>query len=85
MVVSLNHSNQLVSTPEVPAGLRTKGVYYLKASDVPLVREEEHSNVREHVIFGDISPQPLDQLSTLIEEVREQGSFLLCWVRGNLT
>lgn len=69
VVVSLNHSNQLVATTEVPAGLRSKGVYYLKASDVPLVREEEKSNVREHVIFGDISPQPLDQLSTLIEEV----------------
>lgn len=69
MVVSLNLSNQLVATTEVPAGLRSKGVYFLKANDVPLIREEDSSNVREHVIFGDISPQPLDQLSTLIEEV----------------
>ncbi|XP_069187118.1 dynein beta chain, ciliary-like [Procambarus clarkii] len=69
VVVSLNLSNQLVATSEVPAGLRTKGVYFLKACDVPLVREEDTSNVRDHVIFGDISPQPLDQLSTLIEEV----------------
>lgn len=69
VLVSQNLSNQLVSSSEVPAGLRTKGVYYLKTSDVPLIREEDSSNVREHVIFGDISPQPLDQLSTLIEEV----------------
>ncbi|XP_042858403.1 dynein beta chain, ciliary-like [Penaeus japonicus] len=69
VLISQNLSNQLVSSSEVPAGLRTKGVYYLKTSDAPLIREEDNSNVREHVIFGDISPQPLDQLSTLIEEV----------------
>lgn len=68
VVLSQNMSSQLVATSEVPAGLRTKGVYFLKTSDVPLNREEETSNVRDHVIFGDISPQPLDQLSTLIEE-----------------
>lgn len=75
--MSLNLSNQLVATSEVPAGLRTKGVYFLKACDVPLVREEDTSNVRDHVIFGDISPQPLDQLSTLIEEVR-----IRVWIDG---
>ncbi|KAK7067110.1 Dynein heavy chain 9, axonemal [Halocaridina rubra] len=68
VVVGQNTSNQLVASSEVPAGLRTKGVYFLKTSDIPLNREEDTSNVREHVIFGDISPQPLDQLSTLIEE-----------------
>ncbi|XP_076032506.1 dynein beta chain, ciliary-like [Oratosquilla oratoria] len=73
LVIGLNTCNQLTTTHDVQAGLRTKAVYFLKTMDEPLqraVEEDEESNlVREQLIFGDIAPQPLDQLSTLIEEV----------------
>lgn len=75
LVIGQNPSNQLVASQEVSAGLRTKAVFFLKNTDEHLVREEDNSNVRENIIFGDISPQPLDHLSTLIEEVRRSWIF----------
>ena len=68
-MVSQNTSNQLVAGPDVPSGLRSKAVYFVKTGEPNLRRDEDPSNVAEGVIFGDISPLPLDQLSTIIEEV----------------
>ncbi|KAL7641742.1 UNVERIFIED_CONTAM: hypothetical protein RMT77_007616 [Armadillidium vulgare] len=72
LIIGQNPANQLVASREVSAGLRTKAVFFLKTTDEQLVRDDENSNVRENVIFGDLSPQPLDHLSNLIEEVNNQ-------------
>ena len=76
MIIGQNVSNQLVASSEVFEGLRNKAVFFLRTSDAPIIRDGVNDNAREHLIYGDISTQPLDQLSTLIEDVSNLEIFL---------
>ena len=55
----------LVPIYEFPAAPKAKSIYFLKRQKKPLPKKDIH----EALIFGDLSNNPLEQLSVLVENV----------------
>ncbi|KAF1507297.1 Dynein heavy chain 17, axonemal, partial [Eudyptula minor] len=65
LVLGLNSSGQLLPTACFPPALRGKGVYFVKKKRENITRD----NCRSGLLVGDISPSPVEQLITVVEEV----------------
>ncbi|NXM68229.1 DYH17 protein, partial [Serilophus lunatus] len=65
LVLGLNASGQLLSTTCFPPSLKGKGIYVVKKVGENISAE----NLRSSLLVGDISPSPVEQLITLLQEV----------------
>uniref|UniRef100_A0A8B9NMP8 Dynein axonemal heavy chain 17 n=1 Tax=Accipiter nisus TaxID=211598 RepID=A0A8B9NMP8_9AVES len=65
LVLGLNPAGQLSPTTRFPPTLRGKGVYFVKKKRENITQE----NCRSGLLVGDISPSPVEQLITVVEEV----------------
>lgn len=65
LVLGLNPAGQLSPTTRFPPTLRGKGVYFVKKKRENITQE----NCQSGLLVGDISPSPVEQLITVVEEV----------------
>lgn len=70
LLVTLTSAGSLVPSLSFPTGGKTKSSYFARVKAEPITAE----NIRKCLIFGDISPRPLDDLAVLVEEV--MGCFI---------
>jgi dynein heavy chain len=66
LVFSLNQAQAISVSYVYPNSLKTKAVYFAKRNKEAIGRD---ANVKEALIYGDLSYSPLDQLSALLDEV----------------
>lgn len=52
--------------PDWPQSLKSKACYFVKKSREPIPKD---AVFRNHVLYGDLSYSPIDQLSAFVEEV----------------
>lgn len=67
VVLTLNALGQLTAVDGYHTAMKLKSCYFIKK--VPMTFGKEDPTFREHLIYGDLSPQPLEALVTFIEEV----------------
>ena len=68
LVIVLSSSGQLIPDYTFPNTGKNKTVYFLKREKKDPVSKDGYKG---SLLFGDLSYTPLDQLSALVEEVRE--------------
>lgn len=73
LVVSLTPGGGLQTTLEWPASLKSKACYFVKRNREALTRD---ANLRSALLYGDLSQNPIDQLSVFVEDVRT--SVFIC-------
>lgn len=66
LVVSLSAAGQLTTSAEFPASSKNKAVYFVKKSKDALTSD----SIKSNLVYGDLSYAPLEQFSSLVEEVR---------------
>ncbi|XP_064006872.1 dynein axonemal heavy chain 17 [Pogoniulus pusillus] len=65
LVLGLNPAGQLLPATGFPPTLRGKGIYFVKQRQENITRE----NCQSGLLVGDISPSPVQQLITVVQEV----------------
>ncbi|XP_046391607.1 dynein beta chain, ciliary-like [Ischnura elegans] len=66
LTIHLNVGGLLIPSLNFPtSALKYKGVYFVKKYGAPIPKD----NVRGGLIFGDMAPNPIDELATLVNEV----------------
>ncbi|CAK8694647.1 unnamed protein product [Clavelina lepadiformis] len=65
LVVGANAAGILTPTYEFPLSGKTKAVYFIKRSRESLLPD----TIQNQVIFGDLSYAPLDQMSSLVDDI----------------
>ncbi|KAF6298410.1 dynein axonemal heavy chain 17 [Rhinolophus ferrumequinum] len=65
LVLTLNPAGMIIPCLGFPASLKSKGVYFVKKQPENISK----TNYKESLIYGDISPTPVDQLIATVEEV----------------
>ncbi|NXD84162.1 DYH17 protein, partial [Halcyon senegalensis] len=65
LVLGLNPAGQLLPGACFPPTLRGKGVYFVKKKSENITQE----NCQSGILVGDISPSPVEQLITVVQEV----------------
>lgn len=66
LVLTLNVAGMIVPCLGFPESLKSKGVYFIKTKPETINKE----NYKTRLLYGDISPAPVDQLIAVVEEVR---------------
>ena len=66
LVVILNSAGGLTPMIEWPSQLKTKATYFVKKTKDVIPRD---TKVQNCLLYGDISPAPVDQLSAFVDEV----------------
>lgn len=69
LVLALSPAGQLQATACFPPALKAKGTYFVKRKKENITQE----NCRAALLVGDISPSPVEQLITVVEEVGGPG------------
>ncbi|KAF7461423.1 hypothetical protein GHT09_014997 [Marmota monax] len=65
LVLTLNATGMIVPCLGFPESLKTKGVYFIKTKPESINK----LNYKTNLLYGDISPLPVDQLIVVVEEV----------------
>lgn len=65
LVLTLNAAGMIIPCLGFPESLKSKGVYFIKTKPENITKD----NYRTRIIYGDISPTPVDQLIAVVEEV----------------
>ncbi|KAM9208504.1 dynein axonemal heavy chain 17 [Dugong dugon] len=65
LVMTLNSAGMIIPCLGFPASLKSKGVYFIKKKPGNITKD----SYRSHLLYGDISPMPVDQLIATVEEV----------------
>nr|XP_020013652.1 dynein heavy chain 17, axonemal [Castor canadensis] len=65
LVLTLNVAGMLVPCLGFPESLKSKGVYFIKSKPENINKD----NYKTRLLYGDISPAPVDQLIAVVEEV----------------
>lgn len=81
LVLTLNPAGMIVPCLGFPAALKFKGVYFIKKRPETLKKD----TYKDNLIYGDISPAPVDQLIVIVGEVGAppaggEGPAAPCWV-----
>ncbi|KAI4566906.1 hypothetical protein MJG53_015583 [Ovis ammon polii x Ovis aries] len=66
LVLTLNPAGMIIPCLGFPASLKSKGVYFVKKRPENIGKD----NYKERLVYGDMSPTPVDQLIATVEEVR---------------
>lgn len=65
LVLTLNAAGLIIPCLGFPESLKSKGVYFIKTKPDNITKD----NYKDRLIYGDISPTPVDQLIAVVEEV----------------
>lgn len=65
LLITLTSAGMLTPSTTFPASSKTKSSYFIRRRPEPITAE----NIRQVIIFGDVSPKPIDDLAVLVEEV----------------
>ncbi|KAM4823531.1 dynein axonemal heavy chain 17 [Urocitellus parryii] len=65
LVLTLNATGMIVPCLGFPESLKTKGLYFIKTKPESINK----LNYKTNLLYGDISPLPVDQLIAVVEEV----------------
>ncbi|XP_017734864.1 PREDICTED: dynein heavy chain 17, axonemal isoform X5 [Rhinopithecus bieti] len=65
LVLTLNAAGMIVPCLGFPESLKSKGVYFIKTKPDNINKD----NYKARLLYGDISPTPVDQLISVVEEV----------------
>lgn len=65
LVLTLNPAGMIIPCLGFPASLKSKGVYFVKKRPENIGKD----NYKERLVYGDMSPTPVDQLIATVEEV----------------
>ncbi|KAL1129232.1 hypothetical protein AAG570_013761 [Ranatra chinensis] len=65
LIITLTSAGVLQPSTNFPVSSKSKSSYFIRRRPEPLTA----ANVRQLLMFGDISPKPIDELAVLIEEV----------------
>ena len=66
LILSLTAGGALQASFDWPSQLKTKACYFAKKNRDPINKD---ANIRQVLLFGDISPNPVDQLAVFVEDV----------------
>lgn len=66
LVLTLNPAGMIVPCLGFPETLKSKGLYFIKTKPENVTKD----NYKTRLLFGDISPTPVEQLIAVVEEVR---------------
>lgn len=69
LVLTLSPAGTIVPCLGFPASLKTKGVYFVKKKPKNISKD----NYKDALLYGDLSPTPVDQLIAVVEEVGVPG------------
>lgn len=69
LVLTLSPAGTIVPCLGFPASLKTKGVYFVKKKPKNISKD----NYKDALLYGDLSPTPVDQLIAVVEEVGASG------------
>lgn len=69
LVLTLNTAGMIIPCLGFPESLKSKGVYFIKMKPENITKD----NYKSRLIFGDISPTPVEQLIAVVEEVCVPG------------
>jgi dynein heavy chain len=67
LVFSLNATQALVASYSYPNQLKAKACYFSKKNKEPITKDV---NIKDVLVYGDLSYSPLDQLSAILDEVK---------------
>lgn len=65
LVLTLNPAGFIVPCLGFPESLKSKGVYFIKTEPESVTK----TNYKTHLLYGDLSPTPVEQLMAIVEEV----------------
>ena len=65
LVLTLNPAGMIIPCLGFPASLKSKGMYFIKKRPENIGKD----NYKERLVYGDMSPTPVDQLIAVVEEV----------------
>uniref|UniRef100_A0A2K5SD28 Dynein axonemal heavy chain 17 n=1 Tax=Cebus imitator TaxID=2715852 RepID=A0A2K5SD28_CEBIM len=65
LVLTLNVAGMVIPCLGFPESLKSKGVYFIKRKPENITKD----NYKAQLLYGDISPTPVDQLIAVVEEV----------------
>ncbi|XP_061245817.1 dynein axonemal heavy chain 17 isoform X1 [Bos javanicus] len=65
LVLTLNPAGMIIPCLGFPASLKSKGMYFIKKRPENIGK----ANYKERLVYGDMSPTPVDQLIAVVEEV----------------
>uniref|UniRef100_A0A182T979 Dynein heavy chain tail domain-containing protein n=1 Tax=Anopheles maculatus TaxID=74869 RepID=A0A182T979_9DIPT len=65
LFITLNNAGALVPSYHFPSNAKGKICYFVKISEMAL----EIGKIREQIIYGDLTPNPIDDLSILVDEI----------------
>ena len=66
LIISMNSAGALIPSNEFQASSKNKSVYFLKRDKREPIGKD---NFKTALVYGDLSPAPLEQLSALVDEV----------------
>lgn len=72
LVLTLSPAGMIIPCLGFPASLKSKGMYFIKKKPGNI----SNDNYKDRLVYGDISPTPVDQLIAIVEEV---GASRPCW------
>ena len=75
LVFLLNSSGALTVSNQYPTQLKTKAIYFAKAKGKDAIGKDQ--NIKEALLYGDLSYSPLEQLSAILDEVYSLFEFSL--------
>ncbi|KAH0517950.1 Dynein heavy chain 17, axonemal [Microtus ochrogaster] len=65
LVLTLNAAGMIIPCLGFPESLKSKGIYFIKTKPENITKD----NYKTSLLYGDISPTPVDQLIAVVEEV----------------
>ncbi|XP_059853521.1 dynein axonemal heavy chain 17 [Delphinus delphis] len=65
LVLTLSPAGMIIPCLGFPASLKSKGMYFIKKKPGNI----SNDNYKDRLVYGDISPTPVDQLIAIVEEV----------------
>uniref|UniRef100_G3TNR2 Dynein axonemal heavy chain 17 n=1 Tax=Loxodonta africana TaxID=9785 RepID=G3TNR2_LOXAF len=65
LVMTLNSAGMIIPCLGFPASLKSKGIYFIKTKPDNITKD----NYKSRLLYGDISPTPVEQLIATVEEV----------------
>ncbi|XP_057571174.1 dynein axonemal heavy chain 17 [Hippopotamus amphibius kiboko] len=65
LVLTLSPAGMIIPCLGFPASLKSKGLYFIKKKPENISKD----NYKDRLVYGDISPTPVDQLIAIVEEV----------------
>ena len=72
LVFSVNPAGLLSPSYSYPSSIKTKACYFAKRTKDPIGKD---LNIKDALLYGDLSYSPLDQLSAILDEVSGLNLF----------